>query len=266
MDMPKFIKSWEKVDDLTVKLTLTEPNAPMLANLGMDFASIMSKEYADQLQAAGTLADFATKPVGTGPFQFVDYQLDSVIRYAAFPDYYKGKEKIDDLIFAITPDATTRMQKIAAGECDIMPYPNPADVAGAQGQCRSRRPRPGRPQHRLHELQHHPAAVRQGRSAPCAQPWPSTSDALIKALFQEAGAIPADNLIPPTMWSLEQGREGRRLRSGSRQEGARRRRRDRPSTSGLRTASRPYNPNFAARCRTDPGRLGHGRRHRHDHH
>jgi dipeptide transport system substrate-binding protein len=26
-------------------------------------------------------------------------------------------------------------------------------------------------------------------------------DALIKAIFQDAGAIPADNLIPPTMWS-----------------------------------------------------------------
>ena len=42
MDMPKYVAKWEKVDDLTVKLTLTEPNAPMLANLGMDFASIMS--------------------------------------------------------------------------------------------------------------------------------------------------------------------------------------------------------------------------------
>jgi dipeptide transport system substrate-binding protein len=38
MDMPKYVSKWEKVDDLTVKLTLTEPNAPMLANLGMDFA------------------------------------------------------------------------------------------------------------------------------------------------------------------------------------------------------------------------------------
>ena len=120
---------WEKVDDLTVKLTLTEPNAPMLANLGMDFASIVSKEYADQLAAAGNMADFSTKPVGTGPFQFVDYQLDAVIRYAAHPDYCKGKEKIDDLVFAITPDPTARVQKVIAGECDVAPYPNPADIA-----------------------------------------------------------------------------------------------------------------------------------------
>ena len=129
MDMPKYVKEIVKVDDLTVKIMLTEPNAPMLANLGMDFASIMSKEYADKLEAAGTLAKLSTEPVGTGPFQFVDYQLDAVIRYAAHPDYFKGKEKIDDLIFAITPDAGARMQKVMAGECDVMPYPNPADIA-----------------------------------------------------------------------------------------------------------------------------------------
>ena len=38
MDMPKLLKSIEAVDDYTVKFTLNEPEAPFLANLGMDFA------------------------------------------------------------------------------------------------------------------------------------------------------------------------------------------------------------------------------------
>ena len=130
--MPKFLASMEKVDDLTVKMTLTEPNAPMIANLGMDFASIVSKEYADQLAASGNLADFANKPIGTGPFAFVDYQTDAVIRYQAFADYWAGKVAIDDLIFAITTDPAVRGQKLKAGECDIMSYPAPADIAGLQ--------------------------------------------------------------------------------------------------------------------------------------
>jgi dipeptide transport system substrate-binding protein len=200
MDMPKFTKSWEKIDDLTVKLTLTEPNAPMLANLGMDFASIMSKEYADQLVASGNMADFAAKPVGTGPFQFVDYQLDSVIRYAAFPDYYKGKEKIDDLIFAITPDATTRMQKIAAGECDIMPYPNPADVPALKANAdlvvmEQAGLNIGYMSYNTTQPPFDNPAVRHALNQAIDK------DALIKAIFLEAGAVPADNLIPPTMWS-----------------------------------------------------------------
>ena len=37
------------------------------------------------------MADFASKPIGTGPFQFVDYQLDAVIRYAANPGLLQGQ-------------------------------------------------------------------------------------------------------------------------------------------------------------------------------
>ena len=111
MEMPASLKSIEKVDDNTVKMTLNAPNAPILANLAMDFGTIESAEYAKYLLDKGTPEQFDQIPVGTGPFQFVDYQLDSVIRYAANPDYFKGKEKIDDLVFAITPDATARIQR-----------------------------------------------------------------------------------------------------------------------------------------------------------
>ena len=35
---------------------------------------------------------------------------------------------IDNLVFAITPDPSVRYQKLKAGECHVMPYPNPADI------------------------------------------------------------------------------------------------------------------------------------------
>jgi hypothetical protein len=40
------------------------------------------------------------------------------------------KAKIDDLVFAITPDASVRWAKLQKGECHVMPYPNAADVEG----------------------------------------------------------------------------------------------------------------------------------------
>jgi dipeptide transport system substrate-binding protein len=55
-----------------------------------------------------------------------------VIRYKANPDYFRGKAAIDNLVFAITPDASVRFAKLKAGECHVMPYPNPADVAAMQ--------------------------------------------------------------------------------------------------------------------------------------
>ena len=126
---PSLINRIEKIDDHTVKFVLTRPEATMLASLSLTFTAIQSKEYADKLLAKGTKDFLNLMPIGTGPYQFVDYQLDSVIRYRANPDYWGDKQKIDDLIFVITPDASVRYQKLKAGECHVMAYPNPADLA-----------------------------------------------------------------------------------------------------------------------------------------
>src|ERR1700730_12829198 len=132
MGIPKLLKSVEKVDDYTIKVTLNQPEAPFLADLAMPFAGIQSKEYADAMMKAGTPERIDQDPIGTGPFYLVQYQKDAVIRYRAFLDYWAGKAKIDDLVFAITPDASVRWAKLQKGECHIMPYPNPADIPAMQ--------------------------------------------------------------------------------------------------------------------------------------
>lgn len=128
MGMPKLLKSVDKVDDYTVKITLNAPEAPFLSNLAMQFAGVQSKEYAIAMLKAGTPEKIDQEPVGTGPFMLVQYQKDAIIRYKAFPQYWAGKAKIDDLIFSITPDASVRWAKLQKGECHVMPYPNPADL------------------------------------------------------------------------------------------------------------------------------------------
>ncbi len=128
MGMPDLVESIEKIDDYTVKFTLSKPEAPFVANMAMDFASILSAEYADAMMEAGTPEKLNTAPIGTGPFSFVAYQKDAVIRYAQNADYWKAPADVENLIFAITPDASVRYQKLKAGECHVMPYPNPADI------------------------------------------------------------------------------------------------------------------------------------------
>ncbi len=128
MGLPKLLKSVDKVDEYTVKIVLNAPEAPFLSNLAMQFAGVQSKEYAIAMLKAGTPEKIDQEPVGTGPFTLVQYQKDAVIRYKAFPQYWAGKAKIDDLIFSITPDASVRWAKLQKGECHVMPYPNPADL------------------------------------------------------------------------------------------------------------------------------------------
>ena len=199
MGFPELIKSIEKVDDLTVKFTLTRPEAPFIANLGMDFASILSKEYADKLEADGKMELMNQQPLGTGPYTFVAYQADAAIRYKANPDYWGGAQKIDDLVFAITTDAAVRAQKLKAGECHIMPYPNAADVAGLKEDPN------------LTVVEQEGLNVSYLAYNTLVAPFDKVEvrkalnmavnkQAIVDAVFQGAATV-AKNPIPPTMWS-----------------------------------------------------------------
>ena len=128
MGFKDLLKSVEKIDDLTVKITLNHPEAPFLRDVAMPFTSIYSAEYADQLLKSGKTADLNNKPIGTGPFIFVRYNKDAQVRFKANPDYFRGKPPSDALIFAITTDSNVRLQKLKANECQIALYPKPDDV------------------------------------------------------------------------------------------------------------------------------------------
>jgi dipeptide transport system substrate-binding protein len=206
MSMPDLVESIEKVDDMTVKFNLTRPEAPFIANLAMDFASIQSKEYADAMEEAGTPEMLNQQPIGTGPFEFVAYQKDAVIRYAANPDYWKeGLPKVDNLVFAITPDASVRYQKLQAGECHVMPYPNPADIQAMKDD------------ENINVMEQEGLNVGylayNTQMAPFDNPkvrkalnMAIDKQAIIDVVFQGSGSI-AKNPIPPTMWSYNEAVE-----------------------------------------------------------
>jgi dipeptide transport system substrate-binding protein len=129
MGMKNIVDKVEKVDDYTVRFTLKRPEAPFLADMAMDFASILSKEYFDTMMKKGTPNAADIYPIGTGPFEYVSYQKDATIRYKAFDAHFRGKPKVDTLVFSITRDATARYAKLKTGECQVMAFPKPADLA-----------------------------------------------------------------------------------------------------------------------------------------
>lgn len=199
MDMPNLLKAVEKVDDQTVKFVLNVPEAPFIANMGMDFASILSAEYADAMMAAGTPEKVDLDPVGTGPFQLVAYQKDSQIRFKAHPDYWAGKAKIDNLIFSITEDASVRYQKLKANECQIMPYPNPADIEAMRkdSDINLMEQEGLNVGYLAFNTEKEPFTDKRVRKALTMA---INKQAIIDVVFQGAGKA-AKNPIPPTIWS-----------------------------------------------------------------
>lgn len=199
MDMANIIDKVEKVDDYTVKFSLKVPNAPFLANLGMDFTSIFSKEYADKMLKIGKPENVDKKPIGTGPFKFVSYKKDSALRYVAFQNYWEGKSKLDRLVFSITPDASVRYAKLQKGECHAAPYPNPGDIEKLKSD--STITLLSKPGLNIGYLGFNTAVkpfdnlkVRKALS------YAVNKSAIIESVYQGAGQV-AKNPIPPTMWS-----------------------------------------------------------------
>lgn len=128
------LESVKKVDDYTVSFTLKEPLAPFVGIMAHQSLAITSAEYGEAMQKAGTLDAYDTAPIGTGPFALQAYQTGSILRFLPFQETWGAAikddsrtPKVDGIVMAVTPDASTRLQRALAGECHIALYPNLAD-------------------------------------------------------------------------------------------------------------------------------------------
>ena len=201
MGMPDILKSIDKVDANTVKFTLNKPEAPFIADLAMDFAAIHSKEYMDAMMKAGTPEKVDQEPIGTGPFIWASYAKDDRIVYNANVNYFRGKQPIDRLVFSITPDQATREARLQAGECDIIPYPNPADIAKLKADpnlqvLEQEGLNVGYLAMNVKKPPFDNVKVRQAINMAIDK------DAILAAVYQGAGKA-AKNPIPPTIWSYD---------------------------------------------------------------
>ncbi len=113
----------EKINDYTVRFVLKRNDSSFMANLATDYAVILSAEYAQQLTKANTPNEIDLLPVGTGPFMLKDYRVGSFIRFYRNDLYWHDKAKIEQLVYDISPNKTSRLTKLLAKECDVSSYP-----------------------------------------------------------------------------------------------------------------------------------------------
>jgi len=108
--------SMEKIDDYTIKITTKEPKPLLLRTIAISWAISPPKYFAE----VGDV-QFGKKPVGTGPFMFVEWVPNDHITLKANPNYWrKGYPKVENLIFRPIPESATRVAAIQTGEVDIV--------------------------------------------------------------------------------------------------------------------------------------------------
>ena len=129
------IKEATAPDAHTVKLTLDSPFAPFLFMFEVTACSIMPKHIFDGPDFKA--ADYRNNPknqtpIGTGPFQFVEWQRGSFIRLKRYEKYWKpGQPYLDEIIYRIVPDSQSRGIALQSGQVqmsaggDIEPFDVP---------------------------------------------------------------------------------------------------------------------------------------------
>lgn len=110
------IEKVEKLDDLTVRITLKYPDVNFLGRVSnYHGGNIVSRKAADQLGEK-----FGTQPVGTGPFTFVEQVTQQYVKLAAHPGYFRGKPKLDTIMVRNIPSDSARELAFTSGEIDLM--------------------------------------------------------------------------------------------------------------------------------------------------
>ncbi|MFA0936424.1 ABC transporter substrate-binding protein [Pseudomonas tremae] len=244
MAMDTNITKIEKVDDHTVKFVLGKVDAAFIQNMAMSFASIQSAEYAAKLLKEGKPELINQQPIGTGPFVFQRYQKDSQIRYKGNKEFWDpSRVKIDQLIFAIVTDASARMQKLKANECQVSVNPRPADLAKLkEDKSLQIIEKTGfNLGYISYNVRHEPLGKLEVRQA---LDMAVNKKAIINAVYQGAGQL-AVNAMPPTQWSYDDSikdapynpeKAKELLRAAGVKEGT-------ELTLWAMPVQRPYNPN-----------------------
>ncbi|HEV8256944.1 MAG TPA: ABC transporter substrate-binding protein [Casimicrobiaceae bacterium] len=120
------------VDDSTVRLNLSAPFAPLLAQLADRAGMMVSPKAA---QADGD--KFGSKPMCSGPFRFVERVAQDRIVLERYPNYWnKGEIHFDKIVYLPIVDATVRLANLKSGQLDFIERVGTSDIAALKTDSR----------------------------------------------------------------------------------------------------------------------------------
>lgn len=196
MEMDDTVDAIEAVDEFTVVFKLKRVQAPFIANVGMDFADIISPTAFMKDPKS-----YVRNPVGTGPFKFSRWVKDDRIILEASKDYWdKGKGPyLDRLIFRVIPENSVRFLEVKAGNIHMCEFPNAADIPMAKKDPKLQVI--SQPGMNIGYLGFNHKKDLWGKNLKLRQALTHAINrkAIVDTIYQGMGEL-AKNGIPPTMW------------------------------------------------------------------
>ncbi|MDB5861479.1 MAG: transporter substrate-binding protein [Ramlibacter sp.] len=118
------VTSVDVIDPATVRLNLSAPFSPLLAQL-TDRAGMMVSPKAAQAEGD----KFGARPVCSGPYKFVERVAQDRIVLEKYPNYWnKDAIHFDKVVYTPIPDATVRLANLRSGQLDFIERLAPSDM------------------------------------------------------------------------------------------------------------------------------------------
>lgn len=125
------ITAVEAVDDATVKITISAPNAALPMTLGNKYGGVVPAGYFDAADAKTRLNQ---ESVGTGPFKLVEFKPNSNVTLARHGDYWEpGVPYLDKINFVFVPNAASLLVGLRNKRIDLATLSRPQDVRQVEG-------------------------------------------------------------------------------------------------------------------------------------
>ena len=128
------VKEVQVVDDFAVRFLTKQPWPNLIDSASLTNSLIMPAKVLRELGPA----KLAEKPIGTGPFRFVEWKRDERLVLERNPDYWQGPADVSRLTFRFIPEFSARMAALLSGEIDIMKDVPPHAVEAVERSGRAR--------------------------------------------------------------------------------------------------------------------------------
>ena len=118
---------YEKVDDLTVKVTLPMASASYADLLGS--LTLIPEHVFEGNPSVVSAGEANMKGIGSGPYKVTEFKQDEYLLLEKYEDYYMGAPSIDKVTFRIISDLSAQEVALMNGEVNFMELANAPAVA-----------------------------------------------------------------------------------------------------------------------------------------
>ena len=128
ISLGRIIQSMQAPDPYTVVMTTTKPTVSLLEYL--DNAYVLSEAAAKE---SGDEATLGRRPVGTGPFKFVEWMRGDRVVAEKNPQYWRGAPKIDRIVWKPVAEDAARIALLESGQADLIANVPPHETNRLKG-------------------------------------------------------------------------------------------------------------------------------------